>query len=186
MTCCFFQRKLLLLSGLQFVNTQSLELRIFGKTIESFTLGVLGEDIYSLNNIPYNNYFSFNSTIPGISSDFPSLAVKKQTRIEFGMSNEEVDAGQSFVPYFDGNDVTMDVKSPLSGLGFLHYTKNESFSGYVKPYLITLNYYNFVSDLDLKDLANPKILNEQSKAYACRIKLPFIVYWIFIILLKFF
>lgn len=53
------------------------------------------------------------------------------------MSNERTDGGQEFVPFFDATDVKN--VSPLSGFGLLHYTNDDEYAGYVRPYLITYN-----------------------------------------------
>lgn len=66
------------------------------------------------------------------------------TVIKFGVSNQEADIGQTFVPFFDGVDVTFDFVSPLSGLGLLHYTNDDKYAGYIRPYLRSFNYNHYL------------------------------------------
>lgn len=111
----------------------------------------------------FNSEKNITLKIPGVENSSDKFAVTKNKKVLFGLSNEEVDAGQSFVPYFDGADITLDVKSPLTGIGFLHYTKNESYAGYIRPFLNTLDYSNFIFEIEsddptLKSIRNP-VLN---------------------------
>lgn len=103
------------------------------------------------NAAPVKNRQSFNDTIPGLDESSDKFKINKKLLIEFGLSNEEADAGQSFVPYFDGSDITFDVKSPLSGLGLFHYTRHSDYAGYIRPTLQSLNYENFIFDLKEND-----------------------------------
>lgn len=129
-----------------------MSLRIFGKNIESFTLGRIGDDEYYADTANTGSEKSLNFKIPGLDlKSSQNFITNKHQTIEFGLSNEEVDAGQSFVPYFDGSDTSLDVKSPIAGLGFLHYTNNEDFAGFVKPYTITLNYDDFIFKVENDD-----------------------------------
>lgn len=127
--------------GVQFYNSEgTLKLRAFGKEIESFINANLGDIELTKDANVYKAFVSFKSTIPGIDTNTENVTVTRNLVIEFGMSNEKVDAGQSFLPYFDGTNVTPKNRRWLSGLGLLHYTRNHTYAGYVKPYLKTLNY----------------------------------------------
>lgn len=129
--------------------TKTLTIRIFGRSIKSFSFGQLGEKTsFKEVKVPKNEVAeSFKDKIPRMNSQ-SSLFTKLTLRtVEFGISNEKADAGQSYVPYFDGSSVTLDVKGPLKGLGFVHYTNNQNYSGYIKPFVKTLDYKDFVHNL---------------------------------------
>lgn len=131
-------------------NGNYLSFDIYGKKIESFSLGIIGaEETAARLETPDSSYES-DEKIPGLAKT-GKFFITKQKYVKFGISNEEVDAGQSFVPYFDGTEIVMDVRSPLSGLGFLHYLNNDSYAGFIRPYLKSLNYEDFIMKLEEDD-----------------------------------
>lgn len=84
--------------------------------MKSFSLGEVDEKESSMDSAITGSSISLNNTLPGTDSNIN--VIDKRKIITFGQSNEKADAGQSFVPYFDGRSITFDVKSPISGLGF--------------------------------------------------------------------
>jgi hypothetical protein len=60
--------------------------------------------------------------------------------IDFNYSTEETDAGQTFVPFFDGDDVTFTHPAPISGMGLIHYTNDPKYAGYIWPIIETMDY----------------------------------------------
>lgn len=139
-------------TGIKFHDFNGLlSFKVCGKKIESFTIGKMQQvESCSDANIPYN-VKNITLKIPGVENSSDKFVITKQKKVLFGLSNEKVDAGQSFVPYFDGTDITLDVRSPLTGIGFLHYTKNESYAGYIRPFLNTLHYSDFVFKVENND-----------------------------------
>ncbi|CAO1331680.1 unnamed protein product [Diamesa serratosioi] len=131
------------LSGIQFVSENGrMKLKVFGK--EHLNL----EGTLSGNE---KEYISQNSDVHRIVDKIPKLKKesKKFTKIidkaiQFEVSNDSEDAGQSFVPYLDGSDIEFDVKAPLSGIGFMHYTNDDNYAGYIRPYLKSFKYKSFV------------------------------------------
>lgn len=110
----------------------------YGKEIENFNAG-------KLSNTFSNSTFELSSSlldleykIPGVSFS-SKLSVIKSKIIKFGRSNEKADAGQSFVPYFDGSEVTTENKVPLSGIELIHFSDDHNYAGYIKPNLITFD-----------------------------------------------
>jgi hypothetical protein len=121
-------------------NSGRLSLRVYGKVIEDFNFGSLGRQTISFDAPEYNEVNDQELNAPGtITGTGNSDIVNKFKTIRFGMSNSLADAGQSFVPFFDGTEVTTDNKVPLAGIGFMHFTSSDEYAGYIKPYLITLN-----------------------------------------------
>lgn len=76
------------------------------------------------NDIFHKNKYIFNS----------------EGAINFDYSTEITDAGQSFVPYFDGDDVTFTHAAPISGIGIIHYTNDPEYAGYIWPIIETMDY----------------------------------------------
>lgn len=139
------------LLGIQFVPKvswgyeHSLTLKIYGHSISNFVLGTLGTtELSHISNVTSNGQnIDQELKIPG-RSGWSRATVTKNKTLRFGLSNEEADAGQSFVPFFDGSDVSTENRIPLAGIGLLHFTDNRDYAGYVKPYLITLNLNAFM------------------------------------------
>lgn len=116
-----------------------LSLTSFGRHIENFALGTLEnnemmQEASSSGGGTNNQEFKH----PG-KSNSTNIKVNKNRIISFGLSNEKSDAGQQFVPFFDGSDISINSLSPLSGFGLLHYTDDEDYAGYIRPFLIIFN-----------------------------------------------
>ncbi|CAO1373741.1 unnamed protein product [Diamesa hyperborea] len=118
-----------------------MKLKVFGKEHSNLE-GTLNDN--------EKEYISQNSDVHSIIDKIPKLKEdsKKFTKIidkaiQFEVSNDDEDAGQSFVPYLDGSDIEFDVKAPLSGIGFMYYTNDDYYAGYIRPYLKSFNYKSF-------------------------------------------
>ena len=118
-----------------------MKLKVFGKEHSNLE-GTL--------NANEKEYISENSDVHRIIDKIPKLKEdsKKFTKIidkaiQFEVSNDSEDAGQSFVPYLDGSDIEFDVKAPLSGIGFMYYTNDDYYAGYIRPYLKSFKYKSF-------------------------------------------
>jgi hypothetical protein len=108
-----------------------------GREVEDFLTGALGRSIFNLaQDFQTINDREFRK--PG--SAHTRYAVSKFQTIRFGLSEEDSDESQNFVPYFDGSEVTTETLTPLAGIGLMHFTGDNEYAGYIKPYLITLNY----------------------------------------------
>lgn len=132
-----------------YAHGDTLNLRTFGKKIDDYCLSKINDESGLSNaaissDIPINQEFKNTGSSPDAS-----VKIKKNRVFMFGLSSEETDAGQNFVPYFDGSDVA-DGRVPLSGIGLLHFSSDfKIFSGYIKPYLITLNLHSYVFNQSL-------------------------------------
>jgi hypothetical protein len=115
---------------------------IYGRKLVDFNRGILGseENVNSVGNYRYDA----SDLIPGLSSG-KRFTIGKNRRVSFGISNEDEDAGQSFVPYFDGNEVTFDIKSPLTGISLIHYTNDPKYAGFIRPVIRSLDYRKLFS-----------------------------------------
>lgn len=118
-------------------------MKAHGRKFKNFETGKLSSKIISSSNhTPSIPVVDLEYKKPASSGS--NIKIFKSKTIKFGRSIEKFDAGQSFVPYFDGSDVTTDNKVPLCGLRLLQFIGDESFAGYIKPQLITLNLSSFV------------------------------------------
>jgi len=118
--------------------------------------------------------FDASDLIPGLSSG-RKFTIGRNRRVEFGISNEDEDAGQSFVPYFDGNEVTFDIKSPLSGITLIHYTNDVNYAGFIRPVIRSLDYRKLFStsyeveqfvSLNYTDLEDEAPVDDQQKSFS--------------------
>lgn len=124
------------ISGFMFEKYgNSIGYTVFAKTIIDLATGELDDSEEVYTELGYGTKFNSAGKHPGLSTG--STYTKQMLgKVYFGKSNQYIDAGQSFLPYFDGNDVEFDVKIPLAEIGFFHYTNNNSYyAGYLKPYI---------------------------------------------------
>jgi len=119
-----------------------LSLSIIGRELLDFNKGTLGKEITKPTD-KTDSFFNAYDKIPGLSTTNTLYTVRRNARVTFSLSNEKADAGQSFVPYFDGNEVSFNIKAPLSGLTFVHYTNDENHAGYIKPVISSLDYRKY-------------------------------------------
>lgn len=154
-----------------------LSMKSFGRNFESFVLGTLEnnevtQEASSSGGKLKHSDQSFKN--PG-KSDSTIIKVKKNQIISFGLSNEKSDAGQQFVPFFDGSDVTIDSLSPLSGFGLLQWTTDEEYAGYISPFLITYNINAHLEKIDDKDFASGTVSVEADSSQK---KIDQILLWV--------
>ena len=152
------------LTAYQFYYQESLKffaMRIFGKNIIGTDFGTLDEEEIKKTNYGINLAVLKNleTKIPGLLHPKEGFTVtfgNSSTIIKFGASNQRVDAGQTYVPYFDGADTTFEVESPLSGIGLIHYTNDIEFAGYIRPYLRSYKYGKIIAyyEKNLKTIQN--------------------------------
>ncbi|CAO1353050.1 unnamed protein product [Diamesa tonsa] len=129
-------------TGLQlFQNKNSLRLRVFSRWFKSFADGTISErEDTNYDDDNDNTVFFIQDKIPLIATRPGPINLNWNYNILFGTSNQKSDAGQSMVPYFDSTDITFDVKAPLGGIGFLHHTSSVEYAGFIRPYILNLNY----------------------------------------------
>jgi len=108
----------------------------------NFNTGLLGDEkhIQTPDNVRSIN---FENLVPGLNRNSNNFKHQNNSIVKFEVSDEDNDAGQSFVPYFDGNDISFKVKSPLSGITLMHYTNDEKYAGYIRPVIKSLDYRKF-------------------------------------------
>lgn len=85
--------------------------------------------------------------IPLINYDVKEYSVYSNKRIIMGKGNEKKDAGQSYLPYFDSQSITMAIPAPLSGLQLVHYYTSgnpASYAGFVRLRISTINYLDYL------------------------------------------
>ncbi|CAO1337283.1 unnamed protein product [Diamesa serratosioi] len=123
----------------------TVSIKIFGHVLDDFVMGTLDTSIASVQQwfvLASIGEMSIEGKIVGLRDNFMDFTRTTRKTIKFGVSDEKTDAGQSFVPYFDGADIQFDKPAPLSGLGFMHYTNDVSYAGYIRPYIMSFKYKN--------------------------------------------
>ncbi|CAO1331992.1 unnamed protein product [Diamesa serratosioi] len=132
-----------IMTGVQFVeNGGSVSIQIFGQVLNDFEKGILDTSISTESDNGLTFVKSIEGKIVGLRDNFMDFKRTSKKTIHFGVSDEKTDAGQSFVPYFDGTNIEFDKPAPLSGLGFLHYSNDDSYAGYIRPYIRSFKYKN--------------------------------------------
>jgi hypothetical protein len=125
-------------TGISFyARGEKLMFRTNGREIADFLTGTLGRSIFD-DARDYETVNNCEHRKPGSSGS--QYNVSKFQTIRFGLSDQESDASQNFVPYFDGSVVTTETLTPIAGIGLMHFTGDREYAGYIKPYLVTLNY----------------------------------------------
>ncbi|CAO1373543.1 unnamed protein product [Diamesa hyperborea] len=135
------------LSGFQlFQSRRSLRLRVFSKSFQNFVKGRISdkEEIHYDNRIQNKKRLYFQDKIPLISKRPGTVSTKWNYDIFFGTSNQETDAGQTMLPFFDSTNITFDEKAPLGGIGFFHHTSSSDYAGYIRPFIYSLNYFRII------------------------------------------
>lgn len=130
--------------GVQLISSSNkVGLKVFGKKLSTESLIVLGAAESSAEGEHTSGEIDQDGKIEGISGSSSNYNVFRHNTVKFGISNEISDAGQSFVPFFDGSDVAFNNKAPLRGVGFLLFEQAGT-AGYIRPYLLTYNYNNLI------------------------------------------
>lgn len=121
-----------------------IRLKIHGKKLE-FTEGSLGNSAEATGNLNGINIMIGNNT--GLDKGSSSFQTKSNCDVQFRKSDEETDAGQNFVPYFDGTAVIFDQPAPISSIGLIHYTNNQTYAGYIRPIIKSIDYSMYAGNL---------------------------------------
>lgn len=130
--------------GVQLTSSSNkVGLKVFGKKLSTESLIVLGRTESSAEGESTSSEIDQDGKVEGISGSSSSFNVFRHKTVKFGISNEISDAGQSFVPFFDGSDVAFNNKAPLRGVGFMLFEQAGT-AGYIRPYLMTYNYNNLI------------------------------------------
>jgi len=130
------------LTGIQFVRyTSTFSLRLFGKKIDIFELGIMNAKEYTKSKISKieGNEISMKDRKPGLSNgamQYPGYKLADKSSVTFETSSY---SKALMLPFFDGVPVTFDIMSPIAGIGFHHYTNDDAYAGYIRPYLIDAN-----------------------------------------------
>lgn len=134
------------ISGFMFQQYgKSVGYKVFAKEIVDLALGELDEEENVYTELGVDTTFYGNGKTPGLSSTKSTYTKQMVGKVYFGKSGQYVDAGQSFLPYFDGNDVEFDVKIPLAEIGFFQYTQISSdYAGYIKPFIGSIKFENYI------------------------------------------
>ncbi|CAO1331449.1 unnamed protein product [Diamesa serratosioi] len=141
----FIKVKTGFLSGFEFYRTNdTFRLRTYSKKFTNFTIGTVSDkEEIQVDNDVYK-IFKLQDRIPNMLKTKGKIDTKYNKTIMFGPSNQEADAGQSMVPYFDATDITFDLKAPLGGIGLFHHTSDSAYAGYVRPFVSSLNYSDII------------------------------------------
>lgn len=116
------------------INAQSFGLGILDKTDNSFadSTTALNSDRIILDDKEYG-------LAEGPNVTHPKYQVIKDFLIVFTQN----DNGKSTFPFFDLKSMTYDTKSALGGIGFFYYTNDDNYAGFIRPYLVPVNYKSF-------------------------------------------
>lgn len=134
------------LTGIQIVKSfGTFILRLSGKNLDkqSFSFGMMQskEDI-RFKSTQASKTESMTGKTPGLASGlnitYPDYKISKDIELHFRQETPE-----TLLPFFDPHDVSFDIKAPIAGIGFYHYTNNNGYSGFIRPYLVALDYQSF-------------------------------------------
>jgi hypothetical protein len=135
------------LTGLQFTNNDgTLRLRVFGKAIDgqSFTFGLMRKRENNRHRSTFvSSKLRLDSLTAGLASgsdiNYPNFKIIKNRELVF---SQQI-VGQTLLRFFDNNEASFDVKSPIAGIGFYLYTNSDQHVGFIRPFLIAMNYTSF-------------------------------------------
>lgn len=143
------------LTGIKLENyVASIVHSVVGKRILNLATGELEQSssgrVYNENEILH--FRKLEGTKVGLDGGNRRYIVKGSVKknswdymIQFIASDFDTDRGQTLVPFFDGNNIELDIPRPLSGIGFILYT-NAGHAGYIRPVLKTFNYKFLISN----------------------------------------
>ena len=83
------------------------------------------------------------NTIPLVEIGVPTYDVYSNIKISMGKGNEKKYAGQSFLPYFDSQNIELTIPAPLSGLELIYYNTPE-YGGFIRPRISSINYLDYL------------------------------------------
>lgn len=115
-----------------------IQLILFAREFDSFSKGILGKEVHSYGDKPTTKS-SLTEKLPGLAN-LGTYSFLHDAVLKFEISNEDEDAGQSFLPYLDGSPITFDIPSPVGGIELYHYTNNDTYGGFVRPNINSLDY----------------------------------------------
>lgn len=135
-----------ILTAIQFVQKDgSVRLKVNGQGLIDFEMGKMGPPWSFMKKYAWTNVKSIEGKLIGLRNHSTVYTKTTNQIIKFGVSDEKTDAGQSFVPYFDGTAIEFDNKTPLSGVGFMHFTNDDSYAGYIRPYIMSFRYQSVIN-----------------------------------------
>lgn len=118
----------------------AIRLQIFGRNIIDFSEGLLSN--IETGQLGDDSTKAIRSDYVGLHEDSKSFTITNKGAVYFERSSEKSDGGQSYVPFFDGNEINFDDFSPISGVGLVHYTNHKDYAGYIRPTIASLHYRN--------------------------------------------
>ncbi|CAO1346334.1 unnamed protein product [Diamesa tonsa] len=135
-----------ILTAIQFVQKDgSVRLQVNGQGLIDFEMGKMGPPWSFMKKYAWTDVKSIEGKLIGLRNHSTVYTKTTNQIIKFGVSDEKTDAGQSFVPYFDGTAIEFDNKTPLSGVGFMHFTNDDSYAGYIRPYIMSFRYKTVIN-----------------------------------------
>jgi hypothetical protein len=139
------------LTGLQFTKSSgTLRLRVFGKTIDaqSFAFGLMKkkeDSKFKSNSNQIHEEIKLDSMTEGLATgkdiSYPDFKIIKDKELVFGQQT----VGESLLKFFDTSEASFDIKSPIAGIGFYLYTNSDGHIGFIRPYLVAMDYRNFIT-----------------------------------------
>lgn len=127
---------------LKYTNSGGIRIDLVGKivTAQSLGYGVLdGPKDYDHETYVVDNYdtIKVEEKKLGLGNSgnltYPDYKVNKSYYIEFWRKDNGF-------PYFDTTSVSYEIKAPIMGIGFFHYTNSDEYAGFIRPYLIPFHY----------------------------------------------
>ena len=86
---------------------------------------------------------SVENTIPLINSAVATYTIESNVRVYMGKGSEKKDAGQSYLPFFDSQNIELTIPAPLSGLQLIYYNTPE-YGGFIRPRISSINYLDYL------------------------------------------
>lgn len=124
-------------------DAEVVKLTLFGKEIENVIEGTLGKKEERVEGVTSSDDFKPGVKV-GLKADVLSSIIVKSIKLKFGMSDDDTDAMQSYVPYFDAHEAVFQVPSPLSSIGMIYYTNDKEYAGYVKLTIKSMHFDSIV------------------------------------------
>lgn len=115
---------------------------MYGRQVVDISNGTLSKDVTIVT--ANNNAGSFTPGSRIGLNDQLDFTIERNGALRFQQSDDETDAGQNFVPYFDANLATFDNVAAISGFGLIHYTTNARYAGYIRPVLTSSRINTFI------------------------------------------
>ena len=123
-------------------GNNDISISIKGKSF-NYLSGVLNTATVSKSYTTVSSSTYAEDAIPLIEGNVGKYAVYSDIRVTMGKGNEEKDAGQSFLPYFDSQNIELTIPAPLSGLELIYYN-TPNYGGFVRPRISSINYLDYL------------------------------------------